>query len=62
VRWSCYAAQDSAESRSQVLDKEPPQAEPERRQLSIMSCELVWRGRDLEDMRDAVITYQKLCQ
>jgi len=46
-------AQDAARAQAEELGIRPPQAEPERRQLSIMSCELVWAGRDLEEMRDA---------
>jgi DNA-binding winged helix-turn-helix (wHTH) protein/class 3 adenylate cyclase len=36
----------------------PPRADPERRQLSIMSCELICGRLDLEDMREAVRVYQ----
>jgi hypothetical protein len=35
-----------------------PRADPERRQLSIMSCELICGRFDLEDMREAVRVYQ----
>jgi hypothetical protein len=34
------------------------QTQPERRQLSIMSCELICSGLDLEDLHEAVKAYQ----
>src|SRR5262249_2783210 len=36
----------------------PPQIGPERRQLSVMSCELICASLELEDMREAVRAYQ----
>jgi DNA-binding winged helix-turn-helix (wHTH) protein/class 3 adenylate cyclase/tetratricopeptide (TPR) repeat protein len=50
--------QDVAKREVGSPDAAAPQAEPERRQLSIMSCKLIWAGGDLEDMRDAVTAYQ----
>ncbi|MBV8398170.1 MAG: AAA family ATPase, partial [Acetobacteraceae bacterium] len=40
-------------------DIRTPQAGPERRQLSIMSCELICGRLELEDMREAVREYQR---
>ena len=53
------AAQDSAIPKPEALATPPRQSEPERRLLSIVSCELVWAGRDLEDRREAVSAYQR---
>ena len=51
------AAHDAARPQLRAVSIRP-QAEPERRQLSIMSCELVFAGLDLEDMRETVRAYQ----
>jgi DNA-binding winged helix-turn-helix (wHTH) protein/predicted ATPase len=52
------ATQHSAKQQAESLESQLSHAEPERRQLSIMSCELIWAGRDLEDRREAVRVYQ----
>jgi DNA-binding winged helix-turn-helix (wHTH) protein/predicted ATPase len=52
------AAQHSAKQQAESLKSRSSHEEPERRQLSIMSCELIWAGRDLEDRREAVRVYQ----
>ena len=52
------AVRDAPELQAEALGSKPLQPEPERRQLSIMSCELVWAGRDLEETRDVVRAYQ----
>src|SRR5271166_1489964 len=44
---------------AEAVPIQPPQAEPERRQLSIMSCELVCAGLDLEELSEAVKVYQR---
>jgi DNA-binding winged helix-turn-helix (wHTH) protein/tetratricopeptide (TPR) repeat protein len=51
------AARDAPKLQAEAIGIKPLQAEPERRQLSIMSCELVWAGLDPEDMREAVRDY-----
>src|SRR5215467_7103946 len=51
------AAQHSAKQQAESLESQFSHAEPERRQLSVMSCELIWAG-DLEDRREAVRVYQ----
>jgi DNA-binding winged helix-turn-helix (wHTH) protein/predicted ATPase len=51
------AAQHSEKQQAESLESRSSHEEPERRQLSIMSCELVWASRDLEDMRDAIRAY-----
>jgi class 3 adenylate cyclase/predicted ATPase len=52
------AAQHSAKQQAESLESRSSHEEPERRQLSIMSCELIWAGRDLEDRREVVRAYQ----
>src|SRR5215467_6553463 len=52
------AAQHSEKQQAESLESPSSHEEPERRQLSIMSCELIWAGRDLEDRREVVRAYQ----
>src|SRR5262249_43308748 len=52
------AAQHSEKQQAESLESRSSHEEPERRQLSIMSCELIWAGRDLEDTREVVRAYQ----
>jgi DNA-binding winged helix-turn-helix (wHTH) protein/class 3 adenylate cyclase/predicted ATPase len=52
------AVQDAAKREIDSPDAASPKAEPQRRQLSVMSCELAWAGGDLEDMHEAVTAYQ----
>jgi DNA-binding winged helix-turn-helix (wHTH) protein/predicted ATPase len=52
--------QDVAKREAVSPDAATSQAEPERRQLSVMSCKLIWAGGDLEDMREAVNAYQNV--
>jgi DNA-binding winged helix-turn-helix (wHTH) protein/tetratricopeptide (TPR) repeat protein len=51
-------AQDAAKHQVEPLGAGLQRVEPERRLLSIVSCELVWEGRDVEDMREAVAAYR----
>jgi DNA-binding winged helix-turn-helix (wHTH) protein len=57
---SVAAATQGAESPQPESGRiKPPHTEPQRRRLTIMSCELVGAGLGLEDMREAVQTFQK---
>jgi DNA-binding winged helix-turn-helix (wHTH) protein/tetratricopeptide (TPR) repeat protein/ABC-type transport system involved in cytochrome c biogenesis ATPase subunit len=57
-RQEASPVQDAAMREVESPDAAAPHTEPERRQLSVMSCELVWNGDDLEDLREAVRAYQ----
>jgi DNA-binding winged helix-turn-helix (wHTH) protein len=52
------AAQVAVRPQAEAGGIRPASAEPERRLLSIMSCELVCTRLDLEDMREAVKAFQ----
>jgi DNA-binding winged helix-turn-helix (wHTH) protein/tetratricopeptide (TPR) repeat protein len=52
------ATQDTEGPQPEPDRTTPPQTEPQRRRLTIMSCELDCAGLDLEDMREAVKIYQ----
>jgi DNA-binding winged helix-turn-helix (wHTH) protein/tetratricopeptide (TPR) repeat protein len=52
------AVQDEAGPATAISVQQRPQASPGRRQLSILSCELVSGQLELEDMHEAVRAYQ----
>ena len=53
------AVRNETRPQPEFVGAAPPRADPERRQLSIMSCELICGRLDLEDMREAVTVYQR---